>query len=385
MKRNAIIFLLVTAALLTGFLLFRGGSGDSLPSARLEMPPVDLEGFARAEGPAPISFPDDFGPHPDYLTEWWYYTGNLDAPDGRHFGYQLTFFRRALVPPQQRPGDRASDWATDQLYLAHFTVTDVSGNSFQFEERYTRGAAGLSGATARPYRVWLEDWSVESSGPNLYRLTAAQDGLRLDLILEDLKGPILQGQDGYSPKGPQPGNASYYISQTRLAASGTLTIRGTAITVEGLSWMDHEYSTSALGPDQVGWDWFSVQLNDQTELMLFQLRKENGEIDPFSSGTVVYPDGSTRSLSMNDFEIIVLDQWSSPHSGAEYPGRWRIEIPSEGISLDLEPFIPDQELRVFFTYWEGAVRISGSNDGAPVTGAGYVEMTGYAHSMQGEF
>jgi predicted secreted hydrolase len=385
MKKYLTLLSIAAAAILAAVLVFQRFEGEKLPSARLDIPAVDLEGFAVAQAPADIRIPEDFGPHPDFLTEWWYYTGNLDAPDGRHFGYQLTFFRRALVPPENRSEGRQSDWATEQLYLAHFTVTDVSAGTFVFNERYNRGAAGLAGANGSPYRVWLEDWFVESSGPGRYRLSAELEGFRLELELEDQKGPILQGQDGYSQKGPQPGNASYYISQTRLAASGTLTKDGQTIPVEGLSWMDHEYSTSALGPDQVGWDWFSIQLDNETELMLFHLRKENGEVDRFSSGAIIYPDGSTRSLARDDYEIIVQDTWVSPQSGAEYPSRWQINVPSEGIELALEPFLPEQELLVFFTYWEGAVRISGSDDGAAVSGSGYVEMTGYAHSMQGEF
>jgi predicted secreted hydrolase len=344
----------------------------------------EATGFARAQGPRPLQFPADHGPHPDYQTEWWYYTGNLENSDGRHFGYQLTFFRRALVPPAQRQ-DRSSNWATDQVYMAHFALTDVAGRRHQAFERFARGAAGLAGAQAAPYRVWLEDWSVEEVEPNVVHLRAAQEDLALDMLLRDSKGPVLQGDGGYSQKGPEPGNASYYYSQTRLETWGTVQVGDTLHQVDGLSWMDHEFSTSALGPDQVGWDWFALQLDDGSELMVFQIRKVDGSVDPFSSGTLVAPDGSTRHLSHKDFEIGVGATWRSPRSGATYPARWTVEVPAADLTLEIEPYLADQELNVSYTYWEGAVRISGEHIGTPVSGNGYVEMTGYADSMQGQF
>jgi predicted secreted hydrolase len=341
-------------------------------------------GFLRAEGPVPLDFPAAQGAHPDYQTEWWYYTGNLTAEDGQHFGYQLTFFRRALVPPALRSG-RESAWAADQVYMAHFALTDVTGKRYQALERFARGAAGLAGAVASPYRVWLEDWSVEEVGPGVVRMRAAAEGLALDLLLTDRKGPILQGDRGYSPKGPQLGNASYYYSLTRLETAGTIQLAEVAYTVSGLSWMDHEWSTSGLAADQVGWDWFSIQLDDKTELMVFQLRKEDGSIDPFSSGTTVAADGSTRHLDRDDFEIRVEDTWPSPHTGATYPARWTVTVPAVDLRLEIEPYLADQELTVSYAYWEGAVRVEGQRAGEAVRGSGYVEMTGYAGSMQGQF
>ena len=341
----------------------------------------ETTGFARAEGPRPLQFPADHGPHPDYQTEWGYYTGNLENSDGRHFGYQLTFFQRALVPPAQRQ-DRPSNWATDQVYMAHFALTDVAGRRHQAFERFARGAAGLASAQAAPYRVWLEDWSVEEVEPNVVHLRAAQEDLALDLLLMDSKGPVLQGDGGYSQKGPEPGNASYYYSQTRLETWGTVQVGDTLYQVDGLSWMDHEFSTSALGPDQVGWDWFALQLDDDSELMVFQIRKADGSVDPFSSGTLIAPDGSTRHLSHDDFEIGVSATWRSPRSGATYPARWTVEVPAADLTLQIEPYLADQELNVSYTYWEGAVRISGEQAASAISGSGYVEMTGYADSMQ---
>jgi predicted secreted hydrolase len=340
--------------------------------------------YRRATGPADLEFPADHGPHLDYQTEWWYYTGNLVADGGQRFGYQLTFFRRALVPPALRI-ERKSAWAADQVYMAHLALTDVAGRRYHAFERFARGAAGLAGAQAAPYGVWLEDWRVEEVEPGVTRLRAAQAGLMLDLVLTDRKGPVLQGDRGYSPKGPQPGNASYYYSLTRLETSGTVQLADAIYPVGGLSWMDHEWSTSSLAADQVGWDWFSIQMADGSELMVFQLRKEDGSIDPFSSGTLVAPDGSTRHLSRDEFEIRVEDTWHSPRSGATYPARWTVTVPAADLVLQIEPYLADQELAVSYAYWEGAVQVQGERAGQAVRGHGYVELTGYAGSMQGQF
>jgi predicted secreted hydrolase len=331
-----------------------------------------------------LEFPADHGPHLDYQTEWWYYTGNLVAGEGQRFGYQLTFFRRALAPPAQR-SERRSAWAADQVYMAHFALTDAAGRRYQAFERFARGAAGLAGAQAGPYYVWLENWWVEEVEPGVTRMRAAQEGLALDLVLVDRKGPILQGDRGYSAKGPQPGNASYYYSLTRLETSGTVQVGDTSYQVSGLSWMDHEWSTSGLARDQVGWDWFSIQADDGSELMVFQLRKEDDSIDPFSSGTFIAPDGSTRHLNRDAFEIRVEETWRSPHTAAIYPARWTVSVPAVDLTLEIEPHLADQELTVSYAYWEGAVRVEGERAGQPVRGNGYVEMTGYAGSMQGQF
>jgi predicted secreted hydrolase len=266
--------------------------------------------------------------------------------------------------------------------MAHFAVTDVDAGRFHYFDRFSRGAAGLAGAQASPYQVWLEDWRVEELEPSVYHLRAAQDDVAIDLRLADLKGPILQGDRGYSQKGPEPGNASYYYSLTRLASSGTVRVGETAYQVDGLSWMDHEFSTSALAPDQVGWDWFALQMDDGSELMVFQIRRADGSVDPFSSGTLIGPDGSTRRLGRDDFEIRVVGGWHSPHSGATYPAEWTIEVPTAEMTLEVTPYLADQELNVSYTYWEGTVRVRGDQAGSAVSGSGYVEMTGYAHPMQ---
>jgi predicted secreted hydrolase len=340
--------------------------------------------YLRAQGPADLEFPADHGPHLDYQTEWWYYTGNLVTGNGQHFGYQLTFFRRALAPPAQR-SERESAWAADQVYMAHFALTDVAGKSHRAFERFARGAAGLAGAQAAPYQVWLEDWQVEEVEPGVTRLRAAQEGLALDLVLVDRRGPIPHGQRGYSPKGSQPGNASYYYSLPRLQTSGTVQVADRVYTVSGLSWLDHEWSTGALVAGQVGWDWFSAQLDDGSEVMVFQLRREDGSIDPFSSGTYIAADGSTRHLGGDGFEIRVEDTWRSPHTRAIYPARWTVAVPAVDLTLQIEPRLADQELAISYAYWEGAVQVEGQRAGQAVRGHGYVELTGYAGSMQGQF
>lgn len=379
-----LIIMIGAGLILSAILLGRRDSDPPQANLVARAAAEDMAGFARAEGPRPLQFPADHGPHPAFQTEWWYYTGNLETPQGRHFGFQLTFFRRALQPPQER-GTRASDWSTEQVYMAHFALSNVAGRDFQAFERLQRGAAGLAGAQAAPFQVWLDDWSVSEIEPDVYRLQAAQDGVELDLRLVDTKGPVLQGDRGYSPKGPEPGQASFYYSLTRLAASGTVRTGGASYPVSGASWMDHEFSTSALAEDQIGWDWFALQLDDGSELMAFQIRKTDGSIDPFSSGILIAPDGRTQPLQRDDFRLQVESTWNSPRSGATYPAEWRLEVPSAGLELRIWPYLADQELNVSYAYWEGAVRIEGRRGAKAVSGSGYAELTGYARAMGGEF
>ncbi len=382
-----LLFGLVIAAVVIGAWLFWPRTAAPLRASLVAAaPPADTTGFARAEGPRDLVFPADHGPHDDFQTEWWYYTGNLTGETGEHFGFQLTFFRRALLPPAERSA-RESDWGTEQVYMAHFALTDVAGRTHHSFEKLARGSAGIAGAQAEPYRVWLEDWSVEgatgSGGP--VALTAAAEDVALQLTLLNRKPPALQGDRGYSRKGPEPGNASYYYSLTRIAAEGSVTVRGQTFAVTGLAWMDHEFSTSALGPEQVGWDWFSIQLDDQTELMVFQLRRADGSVDAFSSGTLIDVDGSTRTLGPQDFSITPAGEWRSPRSGGVYPAAWTVAVPSAGLRLEVTPLLADQEMDISYRYWEGAVRVEGVRGEQSVSGYGYVELTGYAQSMQGEF
>jgi predicted secreted hydrolase len=269
--------------------------------------------------------------------------------------------------------------------MAHFALTDEAGGRFRAFERFSRGSTGLAGAQAGPFRVWLEDWQVVETEPDVVRMQAGQGDVSLDLVLANRKEPSLQGDRGFSAKGPQPGNASYYYSLTRIETVGEVRLGDAVYQVTGLSWMDHEWSTSALSPDQVGWDWFSIQMDDGSELMVFQIRKEDGRIDGYSSGTLIEADGSTRSLGRGEFEIRVRRSWRSPQSGATYPAGWTVTVPSEGLTLEIEPYLANQELDVSYVYWEGAVDAQGERNGRRVQGQGYVELTGYATSMQGVF
>jgi len=346
-------------------------------------------GFARALAPRPFVFPADHGPHPEFRTEWWYYTGNLQGADGRHFGFQLTFFRIALAPDMIV---RASAWASRQAYLAHFALTDTAGRRFSASSRLSRAALGLAGAQAQPFKVWVEDWSAEGGADAPegvggeavpVRLRAAQDDTAIDLTLASAKPVVLQGERGLDRKGEEPGNASHYYSLTRMPANGRVTVGGAAFDVSGLAWMDREWSTSSLGAGLVGWDWFALQLGDGRDLMLYQLRRADGSPDRFSGGSLVEADGTSRRLTRADFTIEVRDTWTSPRGGTRYPSRWRLTVAGEALELDVVPRLADQELALAVRYWEGAVRVEGRARGRPVAGAGYVELVGYARAEGG--
>jgi predicted secreted hydrolase len=339
----------------------------------------DNAGFARAMHPREMVFPQDHGPHPEYGVEWWYYTGNVASESGRRFGYQLTLFRVGLA--SEAPA-RSSSWAASQLYMGHFALTDVANQRIHYFERFSRAALGLAGANLvddQGFQVWLEDWRVDGEGAEQpkVRLQASQDGTGVDLTLVSAKPLVLQGDRGLSQKSAEPGNASYYYSITRMDTSGAVHVGGQTYPVVGQSWMDREWSTSALGEDQAGWDWFSLQLSDGRDLMYYQLRLEDGGVDPSSSGIVVAANGEARTLSAQEVDLEVLDRWESPR-GSSYPARWRLQVPSHSIEVVVTPLVADQELDLTVRYWEGAVQLEGVSAGAPVSGSGYVELTGYA-------
>lgn len=343
----------------------------------------DTSGYARATAPHAFVFPADHGPHPDYRTEWWYYTGNVVGEGDRRFAYQFTLFRTALrpadaAPPAMQPDTSGQEWSTRQLYMAHLAVTDVRSGEHVAFERFSRGAAGLAGAEADPYRIWIEDWHVDGiGGADTVRIRAKDGDTGLDLVLARTKSIVLQGDRGFDRKGPEPGNASYYFSMTRMATTGSIISGGEIYDVDGWSWMDREWSTSALSGDQVGWDWFSLQLEDGSEVMYYRLRDADGATSSFSSGSIVDSAGGVRPLSAEDVQLRTPGTWTSPTTGTEYPSEWKLEIAATGTVLDIEPLIPDQELDVSIRYWEGAVRVEGRHRGRPVTGLGFVEMTGY--------
>jgi predicted secreted hydrolase len=326
-----------------------------------------------------LSFPADHYSHPDFKTEWWYYTGHFESESGKRYGYQVTFFRFGLRDRQPEVKDKAPLFT--ELYMAHFALSDLNQKKFYFRERINRGYGERAGAATDRYFVWNEDWKVTGDAKN-HLLEVNDRGTGLRLKLTSLKPPVLHGQNGLSQKGEGEGRASYYYSLTRMKTEGELTLDGKKERIRGLSWMDHEFGSNQLREDQVGWDWFSIQLDNQTELMLYLIRHKDGSPDPYSSGTLVSADGTTKHLALKDFRIEVLDRWKSPKSGGNYPMKWKVSIPAEQIELEITPEFLEQELitnrSTRVTYWEGAVRVKGTARTQPIAGAGYVEMTGYA-------
>jgi predicted secreted hydrolase len=330
-----------------------------------------------------LTFPADHASHPDFKTEWWYYTGHLSTESGRQYGYQVTFFRFGLRDRQKEDGEIKPLFT--ELYMAHFALSDIGEKKFFFRERSNRGYGDKAGASTERYLVWNEDWKVEERGKN-HIIEINDRGIALRLNLTPLKPPVLHGDNGLSQKGEGDGRASYYYSLTRLETKGEIEIDGKKEGVQGLTWMDHEFGSNQLRDDQVGWDWFSIQLDNKTEVMLYLMRRKDGSFDPYSSGTLVRADGTTRHLKVNDYRVEVLERWKSAASGADYPMKWKIAIPSENLTLEVDPFFPGQELitrkSTRVTYWEGAVRVKGTFNGKPVQGRGYVEMTGYAGKLK---
>ena len=356
-------------------------------SAEVQVPDIldsneeTASGFLAADGTRQLTFPQDFGAHEEFRTEWWYYTGNVQTAQGRHFGFELTIFRVGLLPPTvELPTD--SEWYDRSVYFAHFAVSDVASERFYAFERYARPGPGLAGAQAEPYHVWIEDWGIQESAASVYRLQAAQEQIALDLTLSDEMGVVVHGENGYSRKGEDATNASYYYSQPRLRAEGVVEIDGTKYPVSGMAWKDHEFSTSVLDDNQIGWDWFSLQFEDGSALMLFQLRERAGGISDASSGTYISPGGAPQPFQKTDFAIQVLEEWRSPHTKGLYPSAWKIHLHEPACELEVHPWMADQEIHFpAVTYWEGAVHVEGTCKGNPVRGNGYVELTGYAGKL----
>ncbi|MBT8083575.1 MAG: carotenoid 1,2-hydratase [Woeseia sp.] len=336
------------------------------------------DGFATATTPRDFEFPRDHGPHKAFRNEWWYVTGNLDGENGRRFGYELTLFRFALAPGAP---SAESDWFTNQVYIGHFAISNIEDDEFVFHERVSRGATGLAGSQSQAPRVWLYDWNLryrpDTGRTGSWQLHAQTDDALLDLSLDPTKPVVLQGVAGLSQKSADAANASYYYSMPRLKTAGTLRLGDEEFSVQGLSWLDREWSSSALSARQAGWDWFAVQLDDGTDLMFYQLRQTDGSIDEFSAGSLIKADGSVVPLTTDDVEIDVLDYWDSPLGGT-YPHGWHIRVAKELLDLRVEPAMAAQELATFVRYWEGAVDVFGTRGANRITGRGYVELTGYA-------
>jgi predicted secreted hydrolase len=322
-------------------------------------------------------FPRDHFSHPDYQTEWWYYTGNLRSGDGHRFGFELTFFRSALkLPPSAQ--DLAVTWRPDQIYLAHLALSDLDGHEFYHQERINRAGPGIAGADSAHQRYWNGNWSVSWSGTD-QQLQAVTDEAGLFFNLHPTKPLVINGQDGISVKGPRPGEASHYISFPRLQAGGRLEWRGKQFAVSGIAWMDHEFFTETSDGTLEGWDWFSIQLDNNQELMLYRLRRNSATLDRFSSGTYIDSQGNAHFLSASDFTLRPARAWH------RYPMDWKINVPSLGLTLVEHTPLENQELvsgtGTTPSYWEGAVTYSGEMKRQPVKGVGYLEMTGYGQPV----
>ena len=349
------------------------------------------DGFAAVEAPREFEFPLDHGAHRAYRTEWWYFTGHLQSESGHRLGFQLTFFRFALSAPKQdqrssQLGDvtmtdkkSESRWETNNVYMAHFAVSDISGGAFHSFERVSREAIGLAGATAAPFSVWTEDWSATSEAEAFLpmHLAARDDDVWLSLSLSPGKSMVTQGDNGYSQKSDEPGNASHYYSFTRLPARGQVSLTGEPFSVSGNVWLDREWSTSALAVHQIGWNWFALQLDDGREIMFYQLRNDDGGVDSHSAGVLVNAHGSTLVLSARDVSIEVLEHWTVPGTQTRYPVRWRMSIERLAMSFDIAADIVDQEHTHSVRYWEGAASVEGFELNEAIQGRAYVELTGY--------
>ncbi len=413
---------------LLGALLVLAGCDAAAPAPGLTIDrvlgtPDASDGYARALGPRRFEFPADHGSHPDFRHEWWYFTGQLRDARGQQYGFQLTFFRFAIAAVDQ---PSASAWRTRQIWLAHFALSDLGTARFHAFERSARAALDLAGTARSPIAVWVRDWRAELADPvgGGWRLSATEGDAALSLALRPRKAPVFPGDAGWSRKGEAAGNASYYYAVSRLDAVGALEIDGRRVDVTGSAWLDREWGTSALAPDQAGWDWFALQLDDGSELTYYQLRRRDGSADPFSQGLLIAADGTSQPLrpaaraardhadtatrnrrdragrspkaassdphlasgrrgSDDDLrngarvELAVTRHWQSPRTHLRYPAGWRIDVPGAALTLEVSPRLAGQEWNGTFRYWEGAVTVRGTRGGAPIGGRGYVELTGY--------
>jgi predicted secreted hydrolase len=322
-------------------------------------------------------FPRDYFDHPEFQTEWWYTTGNVKTADGRAFGFELTFFRQGV----SREKAKKDDWDVKNLYLAHLALSDLDGDHFYHSERVNRAGPGIAGASSQEGKVWNGNWSVVWKD-GTQQIAAGNEDFRFQFDLKSEKLPVIHGENGVSQKAAGAGKASHYFSQTRLAAKGRIELKGKTYETSGLAWMDHEFFTHQLEAGQTGWDWFSIQFEDKTELMLFEIRRNGGTIDSYSAGTYVDAFGKTTHLRAVDFSLQSEGaHWKGPATGADYPIQWKVSVPKLGIFLNARTKLPQQELpgntKLAPSYWEGSMEFTGKRGNAPLRGTGYLEMTGY--------
>ena len=348
---------------------------------------LGAERWREATMPRQWSFPRDHGSHPQYRTEWWYFTGNLQDGGRNKYGYQLTFFRYGLALQPKLP---ANAWSIRDIYLAHFALTDGARNAFHHAERVTRAGPDLAGAKEKGINVRVLSWSAAMEGKRV-DLMASDREMALALRLTPAKPLVFHGERGLSKKGPGLGRASFYYSFTDIKTEGTIGVPGmkAPAAVSGTSWFDQEFGSNQMTQDQAGWDWFALHLSDGRDLMVYYLRKKDGTVEKESSGTLVQRDGTSRHLRLSEIETTVLSHWKSGKSAGRYPAAWRIRIPGASIDVTVNPIVAGQELvttaAMPITYWEGAVAGNGTSQGKEVAVEGYVELTGYAGTLGGIF
>ena len=340
-----------------------------------------LAGFQRAEQPVAFVFPRDHGPHTAFRNEWWYLTAVLATPAGREFGVQFTVFRQGVEPvpreaAQKMPESGAAAWRTGQVYMGHVALSDVSAQRHYDAERFARGHRALAGATAQPFNVHLEGWRLGTAAAVAPDDPAAFWPLDLHtdaphfafaLTLAGGKPIVAQGEEGLSRKGP--GMASYYYSIVGIDAAGRVTVAGETHTVRGSAWLDREWSTSALAPDQVGWDWFALHLDDGRELMLYRMRRADGQPSRYNSGALIDAAGRALTLGPDDFSLSPERHWG------EWPVAWRLALRGEAGTWQVRAAFDDQLMDTSIRYWEGVTRVYDAGDRR--IGAGYMELTGY--------
>jgi predicted secreted hydrolase len=361
-----------------------------LGSPRTEVPnePIDVfvllgedpDGFPRAESDRSYVFPQDHGLHPNHHMETWAFNGYFATKTGRQFGFQLGILRVRLVPGNLQ---RKSAWSTSEIYRGHLALTDIERQRFHSYERLSRSALGLSGAQILPFRVWVGDWAIEMVSDDnedaTFRLRATEGDLQVDLSLISEKPPIRLHNGVLFTRAASPPFASYFL--TRLVTEGVLKVGVHSYAVQGVSWLDRIWGEVPLPTGPSVWNRFLLQLEDGSEILVFQLRRRNGRGNPINTGLVIHPDGSTENLSRTQVRLKALNHWLSSKDGARYPVRWQLTIPGKSVELVVKPEVADQELNFSMRYWAGTVRLSGTVKGQPVSGHGYMELTGYAEEI----
>jgi len=379
MTMKKVAFSLIVIFLVIVFWLDRKTQPEPLPNNSWSLDALlgdAPDGFLRVTEPRDFVFPKDHAMHPEFRNEWWYFTGRLDAPD-RPLGFQFTLFRFGMNPPNTEASNRSSAWASEHLWMAHLALSDGgdgkdSAPRFYQAERFARDTLGLAGATEN--RWWLRDWEVLATDSG-WHLKAQTDEFEINLKLDPMRDATLQGDRGFSQKGPEVGNASHYYSMTRLRATGEVVLQDSErLSVEGLAWLDREWGSGQLSQTQSGWDWFAIHLDDGRDLMVYRLRNLDGSASEFSAGVLVGPDGQRIGLSNENF-LATPTAWWQDEQGVLWPTHWQVQVPDHGLDLEVRPLFDAQRWTKSVAYWEGAIDV---HQASTQVGRGYLELSGYA-------